>query len=78
MPNWDDYDSVLNWFSNWISDKSLLSRIDLLFRQHNEHRIVWDRIIEILELHLVGNVNFVYLDFFGAGGLFLFWQAPEW
>lgn len=75
MPNWDDYDSVLNWLSNWISDKSLLSRIDLLFRQHNEHRIVWDRIIEILELYLVGNVNFVYLDFFGAGGLFLFVAA---
>jgi hypothetical protein len=70
MPYWDDYDSVLNWLDRWRSTGSLLEKINLLFSQHNEHRIVFTRIVALLELHVIGKVNFTYLNFFGVLGLF--------
>jgi hypothetical protein len=69
MPNWDDYDSVLGWLNGRFIPASFAERMDYLFRQHNEHRIVFDRLVELLELHALGVVNFIYLDIFGFLGL---------
>lgn len=71
MPNWDDYDSVLNWLVTFSRPGSFMEKMDLLFRQHNEHRIVFDRLIELAEIHALGVVNFIYLDIFGFIGLVL-------
>jgi hypothetical protein len=71
MPNWDDYDSVLNWLVTFSQPGSFMNKLELLFRQHNEHRIVFDRLVELVELHALGVVNFIYLDFFGFLGLCL-------
>ena len=71
MPNWDDYDSVLNWLVTFSRPASFMDKVDLLFRQHNEHRIVFDRLVELAELHALGVVNFIYLDVFGFIGLIL-------
>jgi hypothetical protein len=71
MPNWDDYDSVLNWLATFEKTYGVSRIIDMLFRQHNEHRILFDRLIELTELYSLKTVNFVYLDIFGALGLFL-------
>ena len=69
MPYWDDYDSVLNWLYKFSHSASLMGRFTLLLRQHNEHRILFDRLIELLDLHLFGVVNFLYLNLFGFFGL---------
>lgn len=69
MPYWDDYDSVLNWLWDFLHSTSFSKRLSLLLRQHNEHRIVFDRIIELFEFHCLGAVNFIYLDLFGFIGL---------
>lgn len=71
MPYWDDYDSVLNWLMKFNESGSFVNSLDLLFRQHNEHRIVFDRLVELVELHALGVVNFIYLDLFGFVGLIL-------
>ncbi len=71
MPNWDDYNTVLNWIVDFSHSTSFTNRLDILFRQHNEHRVVFDRIIELLELHLLNIINFIYLDFVGFLGLIL-------
>ena len=34
-------------------------------KQHNEHRIVYDRLIAWLDYHLTGKLNFVHLMFIG-------------
>lgn len=69
MPNEDDYDSVLNWLYQFTNSRSTGSRITLLLRQHNEHRILLDRLVEIADVHLFGVVNFLYLNIFGFLGL---------
>jgi hypothetical protein len=71
MPNWDDYDSVLSWLVRFLQPDSFMNKLDLLFGQHNEHRIVFDRVVELVELHALGVVNFIYLDLFGFLGIAL-------
>ncbi|WP_215877216.1 hypothetical protein HF292_015790 (plasmid) [Acidithiobacillus ferruginosus] len=70
MPYWDDYDSVLGWLLQFLYDSNLHQKLILLFRQHNEHRIVFGRIIELADVYLFGKVDFIYLDFIGLLGLF--------
>lgn len=69
MPYWDDYDSVLNWLYQFSHSANSTDRFTLLLRQHNEHRILFDRLIELLDIHLFGVVNFLYLNLFGFFGL---------
>lgn len=71
MPEYDDYDSVLGWLSAFLQSGSLDGKIGLLFRQHMEHRIVFDRVVELIELHALGAINFIYLDLFAFLGLIL-------
>ena len=72
MPYFDDYDSVLNWLVTFSQPGSFMNKLELLFRQHNEHRIVFDRLVELMELHTLGVVNFICLDFLDFSD-FAFW-----
>ncbi len=70
MPYWDDYDSVLNWINQFITNHNNLKFIFyMLLRQHNEHRILFDRIIVLSDYYLFHSINFIYLNFIGYAGL---------
>ena len=47
IPFWDDYDSLRQHIAISSSD-SLQERISILFSQHNEHRIAFNRIVYVL------------------------------
>ncbi|WP_332369500.1 hypothetical protein [Spirosoma telluris] len=60
IPKWDDH--VLKAFLyNLDKESSVTGKIYELFRQHNEHRIVYDRIITWLDFHLFGKFSYRHL-----------------
>ena len=71
MPFWDDYDSVLGWLCRFLYSSNSHQKIFMFFSQHNEHRIVFDRIVGLADLYLFGKVDFVYLNFIGSVGLLI-------
>ncbi|SOD83121.1 hypothetical protein [Spirosoma fluviale] len=64
IPKWDDH--ALRAFLFYSDQEpSLTGKIYQLFRQHNEHRIVYDRLITRLDYTLFGKLNFVHLMLIG-------------
>lgn len=60
VPKWDDH--VLKWFLlKFEEGPSLFEKIYQLFRQHNEHRIVYDRLVTWLDYSLFGKFSYVHL-----------------
>jgi len=70
LPYGDDYDAVLRFLNNFY-DSDISEKVKLFFSQHNEHRIVFNRIVELLQLKLFGEINFLYLVLIGNVGWFL-------
>ena len=66
MPVGDDYDAILN-FLNQYFETDWLSKLQLLFGQHNEHRILLTRLISVIDLSIFGSINFSHLIWLGAG-----------
>ncbi len=64
IPYWDDYDSILN-FSNDFQKSNIGEKIKLIFSQHNEHRIVFSRIVILISYYLTGKINFKLLTLIG-------------
>ena len=71
IPFMDDYDAVLNFTSAFIQTQRLDEKITLLFSQHNEHRIVFDRVIFLGNYYLFHEVNFKSYIMFGNLGWML-------
>ncbi|GAB3046079.1 hypothetical protein GCM10027185_57440 [Spirosoma pulveris] len=64
IPKWDDH--ALRAFLFYSDQEaSLTGKIYQLFRQHNEHRIVYDRLITRLDYALFGRLNFIHLMLVG-------------
>ncbi|QDK79637.1 hypothetical protein EXU85_13900 [Spirosoma sp. KCTC 42546] len=64
VPKWDDH--VLRAFLfNLDKETSVSGKLYELFRQHNEHRIVYDRIITWFDFHLFGKFNYRHLMVIG-------------
>ena len=60
IPKWDDH--TLRFFLYKTDQEPTLSgKIYQLFKQHNEHRIVYDRVVSLLDYQLVGKLNYVHL-----------------
>ena len=45
IPAWDDYHSVFVFINDFITSSDFRSRFDLIISQHNEHRIIVNRIV---------------------------------
>jgi hypothetical protein len=77
-PYWDDYDSILN-FANNFTGTGLKDKVNLIFSQHNEHRIAFTRLITLASYYLTGKINFRLLVFIGnislIGLLIIFWKS---
>ncbi len=63
LPNMDDYDSILKFIADWKTG-SASQKLFLLFKQHNEHRILSSRLIYVLSYLITGGINFVTLIYF--------------
>jgi hypothetical protein len=61
----DDYQAVLDSVNKIISTDSISEKFKILFAQHNEHRIVYDRLWSIISYKLHYNINFNFLSFIG-------------
>jgi hypothetical protein len=68
MPAGDDYDAVLGFLNKFVTSNSLSEKIWFLFSQHNEHRIVFNRIIELMQYCIMGKANFYVLSIIGNLG----------
>lgn len=74
IPINDDYD-VLNNFTEIINSNSFSDKIKFFFKQHNEHRIFYDKIWFFLDYKIFQQVNFNHLSFIGnlsLVGIFIF------
>ena len=70
-PYYDDYGAVLGSLNNFLSKPGLLSRLHVLFSQHNEHRIVFDRVVELVDYYIFSRINFIHMIVVGDIGLVL-------
>jgi hypothetical protein len=78
VPKWDDH--ALRAYLYFFDQETTLSgKIYQLFKQHNEHRIVYDRLIATLDYWLFGKFSYVHLMVVGnlslAGLLLVFCQV---
>ena len=68
---YDDYNILLQTPLDWQNFPSFGSRFDLLFRQNNEHRVAYLRLITILDWKLFGSIQPVHLLVVGNSSLLL-------
>lgn len=64
VAKWDDH-ALREFLYNFDKESTLSGKIYLLFKQHNEHRIVYDRIVTLLDYQLTGKLNFRHLMLIG-------------
>ncbi|AUD07209.1 hypothetical protein CWM47_07645 [Spirosoma pollinicola] len=64
IPKWDDH-ALRAFLYNYDKEPTWAGKIYQLFRQHNEHRIVYDRIVTALDYRLFGKLNYVHLMLVG-------------
>lgn len=66
VPFEDDFDSALAFASNYYyKTPSFFGKLQRIFSQHNEHRIVLDRLAFLTDYTLTGHINFRHLILFG-------------
>lgn len=65
IPYLDDYDALINFLISVKKETSLIKKIELLFQQHNEHRIVIPRLVVWAQYALTGEVNLRHTIIFG-------------
>ncbi|MBC3785560.1 hypothetical protein [Spirosoma utsteinense] len=64
VPKWDDH--ALRAYLYYVDQETTVSgKIYQLFRQHNEHRIVFDRIVATLDYWLFGKLSYLHLMVLG-------------
>ncbi|MBC3783786.1 hypothetical protein [Spirosoma utsteinense] len=75
VPFEDDFNSTLQFITNYaFHSQSLASKWRLIFAQHNEHRIAFDRLVFLVDYAIGGHVNFRNQILFGNLSLvFVFW-----
>ncbi|GAB3792773.1 hypothetical protein GCM10028819_03540 [Spirosoma humi] len=64
IPKWDDH-ALRAFLFNFDQDPTLTGKIYQLFKQHNEHRIVYDRLVSLLDYQLSGKLDYVHLMLVG-------------
>lgn len=64
-PEDDDYGAVLQTLLSYLDANTLVEKIQIIFSQHNEHRILVDRLVVLLQYFTTGAVNFQLLVIIG-------------
>ncbi|MFD2569116.1 hypothetical protein ACFSUS_00635 [Spirosoma soli] len=64
VPKWDDH-ALRHFLYLFDQETTISGKIYQLFKQHNEHRIVYDRIITVIDYWLFGKLNYIHLMIVG-------------
>jgi hypothetical protein len=64
FPISDDF-ALLDFLNKFIQADNFKEEIQLIFKQHNEHRIVTVKLVFLIYHKLFGSINFIHLAFFG-------------
>ncbi len=64
FPISDDF-ALLNFLNKYEKSNSLSDKVNLLFSQHNEHKIVSTKLFFLAYHQIFGNLNFIWLNFIG-------------
>lgn len=65
IPYWDDYDLALVFLDQYLSTEGIGNKLSLLFSQDNEHRIMTQRLLFILDYSIFGELDFTHIMRFG-------------
>lgn len=68
FPISDDF-SLLDFLNKFIQADNFREEIQLIFKQHNEHRIVTVKLVFLIYYKLFGTINFIHLAFFGNSAI---------
>lgn len=71
VPYYDDYANILRFFYIYDRLESLPEKLAFFFSQHNEHRLLFNRLVVFVTQALTGSVNFKYLILFGHCAILL-------
>ena len=73
LPSFDDYDATLSFIKSFYFDNlSLREKIQALFARHNEHRILFSKVVAATYFSLFREINFAHLVIFQNVFLFTF------
>ncbi len=64
----DDYSAVLRFLNRFVLASGFHEKSGLLFEQYGEHRIFFNRIVELAQYKIYGRVNFIQLIILGNIG----------
>ncbi|MCY7356957.1 MAG: hypothetical protein LH609_05715 [Rudanella sp.] len=70
MPYMDDYPVLVDFLNRWPG-ASMSEQIGLLLEQNNFHRIVWVKVLALMNVGATGAVNFTFLQLMGNAALLL-------
>ena len=77
FPHWDDY-AIISFLQKYYNSNGFVEKLQLIFAQHNEHRIAFTRIVALIIYKLKGNLDFVWMIWVGnmalIGILYLFYK----
>lgn len=65
VPYLDDYHSILSFIIAYLKTGTAAEKIQLIFAQHNDHRIAFQRSVVLVQYYLCDSINFKYLIIFG-------------
>lgn len=81
IPFMDDYDAILKFVIDFVGEESFLKRIQLVFSQHNDHRLAFLHLVVLAQYYVIGGINFQHLIILGnlsiIAILFILWKAFE-
>lgn len=77
-PYWDDFDAILGFVLRFEDAPDTPSKLLQIFDQHNEHRIVFTKIVSLVCFTLFGGLDFNVLIALGLLGLVLLAPLLYW
>ena len=79
FPIMDDYDAILNFLIVYTDASTFYEKINAVFSQHNEHRIVYTKLVVLGYHKIFGAINFIPLIVIGnlslVGILVVFYKS---
>lgn len=69
FPYFDDFEVILDFLNRFLTTGQGSEKLRLLFEQHGEHRLVFDRVVALVECYLFGQVEFRSLILIGSTAL---------
>ncbi len=70
MPYMDDYPVLVDFLNRW-SGASMSEQMGMLLEQNNFHRVVWVKVLALLNVGVTGSINFTFLQLVGNAALLL-------